>query len=103
MILLPPRSTRTDTLFPYTTLFRSLGPVAHRLHEGVGQKDAMMQVQRLAIEVARRFANLQKLLDLRVGDIEITGRRAATQRALADRQRKRIHQDRKSKRLNSSH
>src|SRR3546814_2200337 len=23
MILLPPRSTRTDTLFPYTTLFRS--------------------------------------------------------------------------------
>src|SRR3546814_10404140 len=26
MILLPPRSTRTDTLFPYTTLFRSLLP-----------------------------------------------------------------------------
>src|SRR3546814_8268082 len=25
MILRPPRSTRTDTLFPYTTLFRSLG------------------------------------------------------------------------------
>src|SRR3546814_1417151 len=24
MILPPPRSTRTDTLFPYTTLFRSL-------------------------------------------------------------------------------
>src|SRR3546814_11105706 len=24
MILEPPRSTRTDTLFPYTTLFRSL-------------------------------------------------------------------------------
>src|SRR3546814_1210923 len=24
MILLPPRSPRTDTLFPYTTLFRSL-------------------------------------------------------------------------------
>src|SRR3546814_7427829 len=27
MILLPPRSTRTDTLFPYTTLFRG---AAHR-------------------------------------------------------------------------
>src|SRR3546814_9786330 len=26
MILLPPRSTRTDTLFPYTTLFRSACP-----------------------------------------------------------------------------
>src|SRR3546814_13148467 len=27
MIRRPPRSTRTDTLFPYTTLFRSPGPV----------------------------------------------------------------------------
>src|SRR3546814_10285193 len=26
MIRRPPRSTRTDTLFPYTTLFRSGGP-----------------------------------------------------------------------------
>src|SRR3546814_10994673 len=31
MIRRPPRSTRTDTLFPYTTLFRSLaGDGAHR-------------------------------------------------------------------------
>src|SRR3546814_16440356 len=30
MIRRPPRSTRTDTLFPYTTLFRSPGnPLAH--------------------------------------------------------------------------
>src|SRR3546814_17879466 len=29
MILRPPRSTRTDTLFPYTTLFRSLPFAAH--------------------------------------------------------------------------
>src|SRR3546814_3535007 len=28
MIRRPPRSTRTDTLFPYTTLFRSLAPPA---------------------------------------------------------------------------
>src|SRR3546814_10770746 len=27
MIRRPPRSTRTDTLFPYTTLFRALQPV----------------------------------------------------------------------------
>src|SRR3546814_18722708 len=27
MIRRPPRSTRTDTLFPYTTLFRSILPV----------------------------------------------------------------------------
>src|SRR3546814_9697111 len=30
MIRRPPRSTRTDTLFPYTTLFRSLLPVLQR-------------------------------------------------------------------------
>src|SRR3546814_3627314 len=29
MIRRPPRSTRTDTLFPYTTLFRSGGPLRH--------------------------------------------------------------------------
>src|SRR3546814_14523753 len=27
MIRRPPRSTRTDTLFPYTTLFRSVAPI----------------------------------------------------------------------------
>src|SRR3546814_4554712 len=31
MIRRPPRSTRTDTLFPYTTLFRSAGKDAHLL------------------------------------------------------------------------
>src|SRR3546814_7034682 len=30
MIRRPPRSTRTDTLFPYTTLFRSTDPPARR-------------------------------------------------------------------------
>src|SRR3546814_17898933 len=30
MIRRPPRSTRTDTLFPYTTLFRSAAPRPHR-------------------------------------------------------------------------
>src|SRR3546814_15846387 len=33
MIRRPPRSTRTDTLFPYTTLFRSEGPPAHIVHD----------------------------------------------------------------------
>src|SRR3546814_11316005 len=43
MIRRPPRSTRTDTLFPYTTLFRSLrryleyfaGEASHRLRAAV--------------------------------------------------------------------
>src|SRR3546814_3190056 len=30
MIRRPPRSTRTDTLFPYTTLFRSIDPLEIR-------------------------------------------------------------------------
>src|SRR3546814_11294344 len=35
MILRPPRSTRTDTLFPYTTLFRSgVAVIANRPYEG---------------------------------------------------------------------
>src|SRR3546814_3483204 len=44
MIRRPPRSTRTDTLFPYTTLFRS---PRHAVHgpEGVG-RHAGIQRQR---------------------------------------------------------
>src|SRR3546814_8966951 len=34
MIRRPPRSTRTDTLFPYTTLFRSALVLSARLHAG---------------------------------------------------------------------
>src|SRR3546814_18482528 len=34
MIRRPPRSTRTDTLFPYTTLFRSEGEGADRGDQG---------------------------------------------------------------------
>src|SRR3546814_4699224 len=42
MIRRPPRSTRTDTLFPYTTLFRSLrldGATGGRVVAGGGQPD----------------------------------------------------------------
>src|SRR3546814_3305347 len=42
MIRRPPRSTRTDTLFPYTTLFRSLFDfgqlVAHDIDEAIGDR-----------------------------------------------------------------
>src|SRR3546814_15499204 len=44
MIRRPPRSTRTDTLLPYTTLFRSLGPYSPGsayvlLHHYMGEVD----------------------------------------------------------------
>src|SRR3546814_17168812 len=35
MIRRPPRSTRTDTLFPYTTLFRSADLMDHLLDAGL--------------------------------------------------------------------
>src|SRR3546814_17110445 len=34
MIRRPPRSTRTDTLFPYTTLFRSIAIPQHYMSDG---------------------------------------------------------------------
>src|SRR3546814_7279803 len=33
---LPPRSTRTDTLFPYTTLFRSAGKLVEEYYDALG-------------------------------------------------------------------
>src|SRR3546814_13090151 len=38
MIRRPPRSTRTDTLFPYTTLFRSSQYLRTRRHRGRSDK-----------------------------------------------------------------
>src|SRR3546814_1015699 len=37
MIQRPPRSTRTDTLFPYTTLFRSLAQPKHN-HQSLRER-----------------------------------------------------------------
>src|SRR3546814_15075541 len=56
MIRRPPRSTRTDTLFPYTTLFRSLTltlfpKIGHHLCLHVRRKD---QIKR-SIDISHRF------------------------------------------------
>src|SRR3546814_16957011 len=40
MIRRPPRSTRTDTLFPYTTLFRSLPTEVHELLDSEAERVA---------------------------------------------------------------
>src|SRR3546814_7264368 len=42
----PPRSTRTDTLFPYTTLFRSIAPAPPSFARKSRNRDSML---------ARRF------------------------------------------------
>src|SRR3546814_7376471 len=45
MILRPPRATRTDTLFPYTTLFRALHDKPGAAEQGIAgdQRDAAEQ------------------------------------------------------------
>src|SRR3546814_10381925 len=53
MIRRPPRSTRTDTLFPYTTLFRS----ARTLSGGEAQRI------RLATQIGSQLMNVLYILD----------------------------------------
>ena len=70
--------------FAYVTLLERR-VLADGFHELVGDVDAVVQVERLAVEVTRRFPDLKEFLDLRVEDIEIAGGRAAAQRALRNR------------------
>src|SRR3546814_9898516 len=55
MIRRPPKSTRTDTLFPYTTLFRSSN------HGGVQLDYAQSAIAALA-EIADRVAGMGEIL-----------------------------------------
>src|SRR3546814_11945111 len=57
MIRRPPRSTRTDTLFPYTTLFRSLD-----VGEGV-RAAFLADEQRVALGVVARAVGGSRHLD----------------------------------------
>src|SRR3546814_19706882 len=53
MIRRPPRSTRTDTLFPYTTLFRSVvGPTMY-YGQGAGEMPTASAVVADLVDVAR--------------------------------------------------
>src|SRR3546814_5442521 len=58
MIRRPPRSTRTDTLFPYTTLFRS-ALIAGVPSEGRGH--AAIHRQQMAVHIgSRRRGEIQR-------------------------------------------
>src|SRR3546814_6583266 len=77
MIRRPPRSTRTDTLFPYTTLFRSLGQLrqavgvlAQFLRIGPQRRHRRRHRQRLAVAVgdhAARSGDRDLAQDPRIG------------------------------------
>src|SRR3546814_2186365 len=70
MIRRPPRSTRTDTLFPYTTLFRSCGGncgIEGRARTGVALAVAHDRSERRGIsakdtEIGRATSELQSLM-----------------------------------------
>src|SRR3546814_2767693 len=66
MIRRPPRSKRTDTLFPYTTLFRSVAALAGKIARAVAVIDVDAAGE-LAIEAAP--GQLFGQPDLRVGGI----------------------------------
>src|SRR3546814_20248257 len=58
MIRRPPRSTRTDPLFPYTTLFRSLDPgpdSGHVLFQILGDEKFFQPANRIALLPALDF------------------------------------------------
>src|SRR3546814_13801305 len=97
MIRRPPRSTRTDTLFPYTTLFRSIDPIVLARFVRpifIAEHHDRAFANQLA-NLAR--CNLLKILPLNLQ--EIPGRWSTDRMQLL----RMLMRDRKSTRLNSSH
>src|SRR3546814_2434190 len=74
MIRRPPRSTRTDTLFPYTTLFRSLIDCAARIVAEAGVGGATIQAVADAAGVTKggllhHFPSKQILIEALFADL----------------------------------
>src|SRR3546814_15389974 len=60
MIRRPPRSTRTDTLFPYTTLFRSFRGAGHQPRKADAAKAVLREhIRGLGDFLDRHFAALE--------------------------------------------
>src|SRR3546814_6499218 len=64
----PPRSTRTDTLFPYTPLFRSIGHASPEAAAG-GAIGLVRDGDKVLIDIPNRSINLL------ISDEELAGRR----------------------------
>src|SRR3546814_19206390 len=97
MIRRPPRSTRTDTLFPYTTLFRSL-QAAVCVFLGDGDDETQVRFDHFLLgDAGFALALLNALHDAAIfADVEagLGGQRLDLVAQVLDR---------KSTRLNSSH
>src|SRR3546814_2652950 len=116
MIRRPPRSTRTDTLFPYTTLFRSFA--ASAVEEVLEVDEGRVVARQLAQWPATDLAAFGVVGVERDRQVLLAGRHRRRQRQRAeararqDRRRQdealaeqvgELREDRKSTRLNSSH
>src|SRR3546814_18688401 len=93
----PPRSTRTDTLFPYTTLFRSLDDVANAGVPALGAAEHLDAHHFLGAGVV---GHVEVALHLDHGSASFIRPRARRSRPRASSW---SSTDRKSTRLNSSH
>src|SRR3546814_1105493 len=102
MIRRPPRSTRTDTLVPYTTLFRSA--VVRLAVEGETQIVPDVVVAGIDQRVVRQFRELagEGLVKLARMAAVVAVAGAGVEQGVAAEQRRPVA-DRKSTRLNSSH
>src|SRR3546814_20610815 len=98
MLRRPPISTRTDTLFPYTTLFRSLR--RYETNPGNGPKGKLPFIEIEGERIGDSTLVLYHLKEKLGVDLD---------RELSDAERAQSHmlqrmvEDRKSTRLNSSH
>src|SRR3546814_3354590 len=54
MIRRPPRSTRTDTLFPYTTLFRSAARQRHAARQRMARRAEPDQAQEFVVRAQQQ-------------------------------------------------
>src|SRR3546814_6339382 len=101
MIRRPPRSTRIDTLFPYTTLFRRI--------------DCFVDADKMAFTPTQRFRRGARLaVELELGELDLglldigtdangVDAHAGLRRLAAFTEACAVALDRKSTRLNSSH
>src|SRR3546814_6205839 len=117
MIRRPPRSTRTDTLFPYTTLFRSDAEGQHlpacldadrivdHLAVGAAQKAVALRETDMALQREGRVrdgnAGVGVEIDGAVAAERILSARRPSDAGL-DRRRAKVARDRKRTRINSS-
>src|SRR3546814_16938589 len=74
MILRPPRSTRTDTLFPYTTLFRSIGEYGPRSFAAYGLSQSLKLGERWSVDVS--VDGNRTIGGIRAGDVINVNRRS---------------------------